>query len=452
MLEILPSYANRDRPFLVFVDGIAAHEVTDAHLTVARNRVEPVPKIPGTPESAEGPEQRAIQRELVGRMTEQQPRFLVRMGWVWIAALSLLLVAGCAGQNPSAGQRPGSGRNPTVSQNPWSHQSPSSSPNPSAGPNQGRAPSCSRTVTRAGDVAAALDAASPGTSVCFTGHDLTDTDVTMNRSGTANAPIRLLSDGATVRSIHLTTAHVTVEGFTVAGGDGVFLEGLDLTIRHNTVHDTQRGGISCTRCRNSIIEDNTVQHVASTGIWISGQQIAVSHNTVSATVARDNGDADGMRFFGNGHRITDNTIMDISASGYANPPHPDCFQTYDDNSPPTFDVVIAGNTCRNVDAQCLIATGDQHANSAAPTGGPSISFIGNTCASNGAQAVNLRRWPNVEIRDNTISGPNLSRGIIIIDGSTGCVVIGNTTADNRPTVDIDESSRPGSHAEHNSPG
>jgi parallel beta helix pectate lyase-like protein len=287
--------------------------------------------------------------------------------------------------------------------------------------------------------------------VCFTGHDLASTDLTMNRSGTANAPIRLFANGATVRSIHLTADHVIVEGFTVTGGDGMFLEGGDLTIRHNTVHDTQRGGITCAPCGNSIIESNTVQHVATTGIWISGQRIEVSHNTVSATVARDNGDADGMRFFGNGHRITENTIMDISAAGYANPPHPDCFQTYDGNGPPTFDVVIAGNNCRNVDAQCLIATGDQHGNSAAPTGGPSISFIGNTCASNGAQAVNLRRWPNAEIRDNRISGPHVTRGIIIMEGSIGCVVIGNTTADGRPTVDIDDSSQPGSHVEHNNP-
>jgi hypothetical protein len=145
-------------------------------------------------------------------------------------------------------------------------------------------------------------------------------------------------------------------------------------------------------------------------IWIDGQQIEVSHNTVRNVLARDNGDADGMRFFGNGHRITGNTITDISDHGYANPPHPDCFQTYDDNSPPTFDILIAGNTCRNVGAQCLIATGDQHGNSGAPTGGPSITFVDNFCANNGAQAVNLRRWRNVEIRDNRFSGRNVTRG------------------------------------------
>jgi Right handed beta helix region len=364
---------------------------------------------------------------------------------VWITALSLLLlIGGCTGQSPSAGQ------NTPASQNPGSSRTPSS-PNSPAPPNQSGPPDCRRSVSRADDVPAALNAASPGTTVCFTGHDLADTDVAMDRPGSANAPVRLYADGATVRSINVSADHVIVEGFTVAGGDGLSAKGTDLAIRHNTVQDTQRSGITCDPCENSIIEDNTVHHVATAGIWISGRQIAVRHNTVSGTVARDNGDADGMRFFGNGHRITDNTITDISATGYANPPHPDCFQTYDSNGPPTYDVVIANNTCRNVDAQCLIATGDKSGNNAAPTSGPSISFIGNTCASNGAQAVNVRRWPNVELRDNKISGPNITRGIIIIDGSNGCVVVGNTSADGKPTVDIDNSSRQGSQVEHNSP-
>jgi parallel beta helix pectate lyase-like protein len=367
-----------------------------------------------------------------------------------IIALGLLFAAGCAGESPSTRQ------NPSAGQNPWPSRDPSAGPHHSAGPDHSpspsRPPTCSRTVTRADDVPAALDAASPGSTVCFTGPGLVGAEVTMNRSGAANKPIALRSDGATVRSMHINADHVVVEGFTVTGGEGVFLHGGDLTIRHNTVHDTHQGGITCAPCWDSIIDSNLVQHVDTAGIWISGQRVQVSHNTVSATVARDNGDADGMRFFGSSHRITDNTIMDISASGYTNPPHPDCFQTYDNNSQPTFDVLIAGNTCRNVDAQCLIATGDQRGNSAAPTGGPSISFIGNTCASNGAQAVNLRHWPNVEIRDNRISGPNLNRGIIISEGSTGCVAIGNTTDAGRPTVDIDGSSQPGSHVEHNSPG
>lgn len=40
--------------------------------------------------------------------------------------------------------------------------------------------------------------------------------------------------------------------------------------------------------------------------------------------------------------------------------------------------------------------------------------------------VNLRRWPNIEIRHKTFSGPNVTRAVIVIDGSTGATVIGNT--------------------------
>jgi Right handed beta helix region len=313
-------------------------------------------------------------------------------------------------------------------------------------------PGCAHTITRADDVPAALDAAAPGSTVCFSGGDLADTDVTMTRSGTAEAPITLAADGATVHEVQIRADHIIVEGFTVTGGGGVLLEGTGIIARNNAVHDTQQGGITCYPCTDSTIEFNTMTHVATNGIDITGQRVTVHANTISnTTVGGHGGDADGMRFYGNGHRITDNTIFDISASGYDSPPHPDCFQTLDNDKPPTFDVVISGNACRNVDAQCLIATGDQGGNSGAPSGVPSITFVGNMCANNGAQAVNVRRWPDVVVRQNTFSGPNLTRAVLIAEGSTGCTVVGNTTTGDRPTVEVDDSSRPGSHVDDNRP-
>lgn len=311
---------------------------------------------------------------------------------------------------------------------------------------------CTRMVTRADDVPMALDAAVPGSTVCFSGGDFADTDVMMTRSGTAEAPITLAADGATVHEVQIKADHVTLEGFTVTGGGGVLLQGDGIIARNNIVHDTQQGGITCGPCTDSTIESNTMTHVATNGIDITGQRITVHANTISnTTVGAHGGDADGMRFYGNGHRITDNTIFDISAEGYASPPHPDCFQTLDNSKPPTFDVVISGNTCRNVDAQCLIATGDQGGNSGAPSGVPSITFVGNMCANNGAQAVNVRRWPNVVVRQNTFSGPNLTRAVLIAEDSTGCTVVDNTTTGGRPTVEVDASSRQGSHVDDNRP-
>ncbi|MBV8538987.1 MAG: right-handed parallel beta-helix repeat-containing protein [Pseudonocardiales bacterium] len=354
---------------------------------------------------------------------------VVRAVWGWSVPLLglLLLVAGCttspSGQGPSGVQ---------------GHQSLPSG--------------CAHTVTRADDVSAALDAAAPGSTVCFSGGDLADTDVTMTRSGTAEAPITLAADGSTVREVQIKADHVILEGFTVTGGGGVLLEGAGIIARNNTVHDTRQGGITCHPCTDSTIEFNTMTHVATNGIDITGQRITVHANTISDTaVGVHGGDADGMRFYGNGHRITGNTIFDISASGYDSPPHPDCFQTLDNDKPPTFDVVISGNTCRNVDAQCLIATGDQDGNSGAPSGAPSITFVGNMCANNGAQAVNVRRWPDVVVRQNTFSGPNLTRAVLIAEGSTDCTVVDNVTTGGRPTVEVDDSSQQGSHVDDNRP-
>ncbi|MGH3548948.1 MAG: right-handed parallel beta-helix repeat-containing protein [Pseudonocardiaceae bacterium] len=353
---------------------------------------------------------------------------VVRRGWLLPLLGLALLAAGCTSTSP-AGHGP-----------------------PGVQGQQGLPAGCTHTVTRSDEAQAALDAAAAGDTVCFSGGDLTDTDMAMTRSGTADAPITLAADGATVHEVQIKADHVILQGFTVAGGGGVLLEGAGITARNNTVHDTEQGGITCDPCTDSTIESNTMTHVATNGIEITGQRITVHANTISDTVVgRHGGDADGMRFYGSGHRISDNTISDISAEGYRSPPHPDCFQTLDNSKPPTFDVVISGNTCRNVDAQCLIATGDQDANSGAPTGVTSITFTGNMCANNGAQAVNVRRWPNVVVSQNTFAGPNLTRAVLISEGSTGCTVIGNTTTGNRPTAEVDGSSRSGSHVDNNTP-
>ncbi|MFN2479488.1 MAG: right-handed parallel beta-helix repeat-containing protein [Pseudonocardiaceae bacterium] len=340
---------------------------------------------------------------------------------VWSMALGLTLIAGCTASPDQSQQNP-----------------------------RGFPADCTRTISQSDDVRPALESASPGNTLCFTGGNLTDADLTITRSGTADSPIRLIADGATVDNVHVSADHILIEGFTVTGGDGILLEGTGLTAQHNMIHDTQRDGIACMPCTDSTIATNTVQHVATAGIYITGQRITVTGNTVSDTVARDDGDADGMRFFGTGHRITGNTIRDISERGYRAPPHPDCFQTYDHDTA-TYDVVISGNACENVDAQCLIATDDQPGDNGAPSRTPSITFVDNTCAPNGAQAINLRRWPNVEIRDNKFSGPNLQRAILIVGGSTSCTVIGNTSAGHGPIVDVDGMSRPGFRQSDNSP-
>ncbi|MGH3783534.1 MAG: hypothetical protein ACRDRO_23665, partial [Pseudonocardiaceae bacterium] len=113
--------------------------------------------------------------------------------------------------------------------------SPSGHGPPGAQGQQALPPGCTHTVTQAGDVPAALDAAAPGDTVCFSGGDLADTDMAMTRSGTADAPITLAADGATVHEVQIKADHVVLEGFTVTGGGGVLLEGAGITARNNTV-------------------------------------------------------------------------------------------------------------------------------------------------------------------------------------------------------------------------
>ena len=303
---------------------------------------------------------------------------------------------------------------------------------------------CTRTINNIDEARAALNAVAPGDMLCFFGSDLANVDLTLTRSGTVKDPINLVSDGhVTVHQLHVLADHVIIQGFTIVGGGELLLAGTGIVAQKNTVHDTQRGGIICANCTDSIIEANTVLHAAMTGISISGQRITVRENRVSETIAGGDGDVDGVRFFGNGHRIISNSIENITASGSPGAPHPDCFQTFDTGHSATFDVDIVGNACQNVAENCLVATGDESGNSEAPAGAPSITFIGNDCVTNGDQAVNLRRWPNVDVRKNHLLGPNLKRAVLITNGSTHCTVRDNTTRSDVSAVEIDGSSRPG---------
>ena len=319
---------------------------------------------------------------------------------------------------------------------------------------------CRQTVSRP-DQVAALGQAKPGDTVCFTGAGLAGLTLRMDVAGTAEQPISLIADGALVRSIDISTDHVTVAGFTVADGDGLNLEGTGLVARDNVIRNAADDGIVCSDCRDALVESNTVWRTDGTGIVMDGDRGVVRDNIVSESVMREGGDADGIRFFGTGLRLTENTIRDIKTTGYAadEAPHTDCFQTYESESRPTYDVLIANNVCENVDVHCLIATGKEDVRSPGlPSGVVAISFEGNICTVYGSQAVLLEDFPNVVVRNNTFTGP-MYRAIFLTRGSIGCTVVGNTVVRNTgagntvtgelPVFEIDDESRPGFHAENN---
>jgi RNA polymerase sigma-70 factor (ECF subfamily) len=70
VLRALPRYRDQGRPFLAFVYSIAAHKLSDAHRSSARNRSEPVADVPDSHDLADGPEARVMQDEMAGRMAK----------------------------------------------------------------------------------------------------------------------------------------------------------------------------------------------------------------------------------------------------------------------------------------------------------------------------------------------------------------------------------------------
>ncbi|MGH3872443.1 MAG: right-handed parallel beta-helix repeat-containing protein [Pseudonocardiaceae bacterium] len=303
---------------------------------------------------------------------------------------------------------------------------------------------CVDRITESDQAGAALARVRPGGTVCLSGDGLTDAELAVTTSGTRQQPITVIGDGATMRSMNVKADYVVIQGLTLRDGDGLTMTGRGLVARDNVIYNAAKDGLVCRGCSDAIIESNTVQRADGTGIYLAGQRITVQNNTVSESVLRTQDDADGIRFFGNGHRLIRNTIKDIKASGYRDEgPHTDCFQTYNNgDDPPTYDVVIADNICTNVDVQCLIATIDERGDRGAPGGPTTIIFEGNTCAVNGAQAVLLRNFSDVIVRGNSFSGPG-DRAVQLTGASNGVAVIDNTTTGRMRPFEIDRQSEPG---------
>ncbi|MGH3840760.1 MAG: right-handed parallel beta-helix repeat-containing protein [Pseudonocardiaceae bacterium] len=377
-----------------------------------------------------------------------------RLRWLCATLIGLVLMTGGCTTTPgpaSPGAEP-----------PYS--APSSGGPDSAGPDSAGPPSagahtsgagplpaeCTDRLTEPDQASAALGRAQPGSLVCLTGAGLAGAELQVTTSGTPQQPIRIVSDGATMRSLNVKADYIVIQGLILRDGDGLTMTGRGLVARNNVIDNATANGVECKDCVDTIIESNTVQHADGTGIWLSGERITVRNNTVSDSVLRTMNDADGIRFFGRGHRLTGNTIKDISAAGYPHGgPHTDCFQTYDSrDTPPTYDVVISDNICTNVDVQALIATIDDP-RGAPPEGPTTITFERNTVQVNGSQAVLLRHFPHVIIRDNHFSGPG-DRAVNITEGSTDCTVTGNTVSGNLRPFEIDRQSQRGFQESGNS--
>lgn len=226
----------------------------------------------------------------------------------------------------------------------------------------------------------------PGDVICYTG--TLDDPLRITVGGTAGAPIVYSGDGRTrVPGIRAEADHVVIQGFVSDGAD-------------------------------------------STGIWAAGRNIVVQDNVVTQVRYTEN-DVDGIRFFGDGARVLHNEVKDLEGTDDVGEAHVDCLQSFATSRPGSSDVVVQGNRCADIRAQCLMAEGP-HAEtpSTGPTGGgQGVSrnwlFQGNYCDSYAkAQSVAFVDVQDVTIADNEMVGKG-NKAFALGEGTTGTVVRDN---------------------------
>jgi parallel beta helix pectate lyase-like protein len=201
---------------------------------------------------------------------------------------------------------------------------------------------------------------------------------------------------------------------TYAGGGDTTVQGIDVL------------------ASNVVVQGFTSTDAHSMGAKLLGDNIVFQDNKISHPVNAGD-DTDGIRFFGDNIKMLNNQISDVSdgsdcnEDGCGDGPHPDCFQTYySDEYPTSSNIVIDGNRCEKVAAQCLIAEGPNLPDDGVQGPGQSANwtFSNNYCDDGAAQALMIRDIQNVSITDNDFEGSN-NKAIALADGSTGAHVDGN---------------------------
>jgi hypothetical protein len=220
----------------------------------------------------------------------------------------------------------------------------------------------------------------PGDMICYSGE--LDDPLKITRGGTPETPIIYAGGGsATVPGIRVEADHVVVQGFISDGAD-------------------------------------------STGIWASGEGVTVQDNVITR-VRWTGEDVDGIRFFGDGFRVLRNTVRDLEGTDDVGDSHVDCMQTYATSGPGSSDVVIQGNRCEEIRAQCLMAEGPNDEGGSGEGVSRNWLFDGNYCdAYAKAQSVALEDIQNVTISNNVMVG-KANKAFALGEGSTGIVVTDN---------------------------
>lgn len=219
----------------------------------------------------------------------------------------------------------------------------------------------------------------PGDVVCFSGE--LNEPLEIDTGGTPDAPVTYRGNGTVVPGIQVRADNVIVDGFVSRGA-------------------------------------------SSTGIWVQGENITVQNNEI--TQVRFVGeDLDAMRFFGDGTKILNNRVYDLEGTTDIGDSHIDCIQTFATSGPGSSDVLIQGNRCEGIRAQCLMAEGPDVEDGSGEGVSENWVFDGNYCDSHAeAQSVSVQDVQNVTISNNDMVGEG-NKAFALGQGSTGVVVKDN---------------------------
>jgi len=183
--------------------------------------------------------------------------------------------------------------------------------------------------------------------------------VKITRSGSSGKVITFQAQGPVVtQGFSIQASYVKVDGFEMvstgsgwsdrSNGSGVYLSGTNNTISNNRIHNTTAAGIYLTSsASNSTVSANSIAYAVECGIFIQGTNNLIVSNDISHSRDIGGSDADGIRFFGSGNTVRQNSVHDIKLSDSpGQTPHIDCFQTWG----PATSYVFEQNLCdKNAD-------------------------------------------------------------------------------------------------------